>query len=146
MINLKLDQTVIPQAVADVMLTSAYPSAIGVSTGPYGTIFHLPDGINTANAQSIFDGYGQLTVNADKTTMTEGDADPVITVSSNDATLGWVVLDDDGQIYASGEDAPVSGTLTLNLVGPVEGVYRVFVYRNTGDYASGSVQITVNGA
>ena len=145
MIDLSL-VSVIPPQVADVMLRDAYPSAIGVSTGPYGTIFHLPDGSTTTTAQAILDGYGDLTVNADKTTMTEGDADPVITVDSGDASLGWLVLDETGDVYASGDDAPDGGTLTLNLVEPVAGVYRVFVFRKTGDYASGFVTITVNEA
>ena len=78
--------------------------------------------------------------------MTEGDADPVITVDSGDASLGWLVLDETGDVYASGDDAPDGGTLTLNLVEPVAGVYRVFVFRKTGDYASGFVTITVNEA
>lgn len=143
MINISTNTT-LPHVIADTILLALYLNKIGVSTGPYGTILHLPDGSDTANAQAILDNYGGLTVNADKTTMTEGDADPVITVTSNDASLGYVVLDEDSAVYASGDDSPVSGTLTLNLVSPVAGVYRVFVYRKTGNYASGFVTITVN--
>lgn len=119
---------------------------IGVSTGA-GTIVHLDDATTPADqtkVENILANYGGLTVNADKTTMTEGDAAPVITVSSADATLGYVVLLD-GNKYASGDVVPSAGTATLNLVSPVAGVYQIFVFRKTGDYSNGSVTITVNG-
>ena len=128
------------------ILRVANPSAVGVSTGGYGTIVHLPDAATIqqqSDAQSILTNFDSLTVNADKTTMNEGDADPVVTVSSADAELGYIVLMD-GEDYDSGDVSVVSGTATLNLISPVAGDYEIFMYRQTDDYASGSVNITVS--
>lgn len=135
-----------PGPVMDTMLRATVPTAIGVSTGSYGTILHLAGDSSPAYqtiANSLLDNYGGLTVNVDKTTMNEGDADPVITVSSGDAELGYLVLLD-GDEYDAGNVSVISGTATLNLVSPVAGAYQIFVYRKTGDYASGSVLIRVN--
>jgi len=135
-----------PGGVMDTILRTAIPTAIGVSTGPYGTILHLAENSSPADqtiANNLLDNFGGLIVSADKTTMTEGDADPIITVSSGDAELGYVVLLD-GDEYDTGDVSVIAGTATLNLVNPVAGAYQIFVFRKTGDYASGSVLIMVN--
>lgn len=135
-----------PTDLMDTILRTAVANAIGVSAGAYGTILHLPDNANTqqqADAQAILTHVGNLTVNADKTAMTEGDDDPIITVSSSDAELGYYVLVD-GEEYDSGMVAVVSGTATLNLVSPIAGVYQIYVYRTVNNFSSGSITVTVN--
>lgn len=135
-----------PIHLMDAILRTAIANAIGVSAGAYGTSLHLPDNASTqqqADAQSILTNFGNLTITADKTTMTEGDADPIITVSSGDAELGYRVLLD-GEEYDSGTVAVVSGTATLNLVSPIAGVYQIYVYRTVNNFSSGGITVTVN--
>lgn len=145
MINISRS-TAYPNPVMDTILRATVSTAIGLSTGPYGTILHLEadaSPTHQAIANNLLDNYGGLMVNVDKMTMNEGDADPVITISSSDAGLGYIVLLD-GDDYDTGDVAVIAGTATLNLVSPVAGAYQIFVYRKTGDYASGSVLIRVN--
>ena len=139
-------ETVYLADVVDVMLRDHVSTAGGVSTGPYGTILHLPDGASASDqnkAQKIFDNWDNLTITIDKTSMDVGDADPVITYDTADTDVGFVVLLD-GKIYASGSEAPVAGTVTLELDAPEAGDYDIYVYRRQGNFASGSVSITVN--
>ena len=134
----------------DAMARSAVAQTIGVSVGPNGSIIHLPDNSNVATqsiAQQILDNLDDLSVNIDKTIMNEGDADPVITCSdasiSGDSDVEYIVLLDDA-VYASGSATVTAGVATLNLLSPVEGFYEIVMYRTTGNYASGSVLLTVN--
>ncbi len=57
--------------------------------------------------------------------------------------MGYIVLLD-GEVYAQGSDLVTTGVLTLTLSEPVAGVYSVFVYRKSGNYASATLQIVVN--
>ena len=113
-----------PAAIIDSILRAAANNVAGVSSGPYGTILHLTDSATAqeqSDAAAIFTNWDGLTVNADKTTMGEGDADPVITVSSGigeTEELGYIVLLD-GEDYDSGDVTAVDSTATLNLVGPL---------------------------
>ena len=121
----------------------------GISIGGGRSRIHLvnasPSNQDTANA--ILNNFGELIVSADKTTMNEGDADPIITCSdpaiSGDSDLGYLVMLD-GVEYDAGTDTVIGGSVSLTLVSPVAGVYEIFLYRHTGTYASGSVTITVN--
>lgn len=120
----------------------------GVTVGDNSRIHLINDTVNNqAKAQAIFDGSGDLVVSADKTMMTEGDSDPVVTCADSaiagDVEVGYVALFD-GQPYADGQTAVSGGVATLNLIAPVAGIYDIYLYRLTGNYASGSVQITVN--
>lgn len=136
--------------VIDIAIRALVPTANGVSTGPYGTLIHLPDGTSNENqdkASNLLNNVDNLTVTASVSTMTEGDADPIVTCNdpsiASDPSIGYIVLLD-GTIYASGSDTVSSGTAQLTLSAPVAGVYDIFLYRLTGNYASGSVRITVN--
>ena len=64
-----------------------------------------------AKAQDILLNYDELTVTASTTTMTEGDADPVVTCNDadilTDVTVGYIVLLD-GVVYATGTDTVVT--------------------------------------
>jgi len=134
----------------DTALKGAINSAIGVSTGGYGTILHLPDDasvVQRERAQALFDNAGGLNLVASATVLNEGDADPTIScndaVLSADSNVGYVVVLD-GESYSSGTDTVTAGAVSLTLVDPVAGVYDVYIYRLSGTYAWGSVQITVN--
>jgi len=149
--TINISDTIVRNLLAtDAQLRAVIAGAVGVSTGPYGTILHLPDGVTAqqqSDAHSILSNYDSLTVNADKTTMTEGDVDPVVSCSdaviANDADVSYIVLLD-GVVYASGSTTVTAGVATLNLVSPVDGIYEIFIYRTTDNCASGSVTITVS--
>lgn len=120
----------------------------GVTIGDNSRIHLINDTANNqAKAQAIFAGLGDLIVSADKTTMTEGDSDPVVTCADSkiagDVEVGYVALLD-GQPYADGQTTVSGSVATLNLIAPVAGIYDIYLYRLTGTYVSGSVQITVN--
>ena len=141
---------VIKESTVNIYLLDTVARAIlgdnisGVSAGPRAVIHLLNDSpSNQVIANTILNQYGSLSVVADKTAMIEGDDDPVITVASTDAELGYFVLLDDEE-YDSGDVTVITGVATLNLVDPVAGIYQIFVYRKTGDFASGSIQIIVS--
>ncbi len=135
--------------VLDATARAALPSSVsGVSVNSVSIIHLLDDSqANQYTANAVLDAYGTLTVTADKTTLTEGGADPVITCNdaliAGDAEVGYVVLLD-GEVYATGTDTVTSGVSELTLASPVAGKYEVFVYRISGNYASGSVNIIVS--
>ena len=140
--------TLYPIGVIDNMLKTHVPSAVGVSVGPSGTKLHLPDDASASDqnkAQKIIDNWGNLTLTASTTSMTVGDADPTITEDTNDTDLNYVVLLD-GELYGSGVETAVAGTVTLELDSPEAGTYDIYVYRTAGNFASGSVTITVSEA
>jgi hypothetical protein len=142
------DATNYPIDVVNNMLTTIVPDSLGVSTGPYGTRLHLPDDASTSEqnkAQKIFDNWGNLNLTASTTSMTVGDADPTVTYDTSDDDLNYVVLLD-GEVYGSGAEAPVTGTVTLELDAPEAGTYDIYVFRTVGNFASGSVTITVSEA
>ena len=143
-------ETILNSDVIDTIARQALGMATsGISTSGRGTRIHLTNDAqeNSDKAQAIFDMFGALLISADKTTMNEGDVDPVITCAdaniSLDANVGYVVLLD-GQLYAKGTDVVVAGVVTLGLVAPIAGVYDIFIYRTSGNYASGFIRITVN--
>jgi len=120
----------------------------GVSTSG-GSIIHLIDEsqANQDIAQAILDNYNTLTVTADKTTMVEGDADPVISCNDAaivaDASVFFVTLLDN-VVYAEGTDTVTAGLAQLSLTSPVAGIYEIFMYRDNDTFASGFITITVN--
>lgn len=135
--------------VLDTMVRVIVPGAIGVSTGPYGTRVHLPVGTSQATQDKISAllENDQLVVSANKIVMDEGDSDPVIScedaVIASDTELGYVALLD-GQMYGTGTTTVGAGVAQEILETPLQGVYEIVFFRKTGNYASGSVTITVN--
>ena len=121
----------------------------GVSAGGGVSRIHLVDDspINQRRCDDILSNFDALLISANKTRMTEGEADPVISCRDDairdDIEMGYMVLLD-GEVYAQGSDLVTSGVLTLTLSEPVAGVYSVFVYRKSGNYASATLQIVVN--
>ena len=123
---------------------------IGVSTEPNKSTVHLDDVASFGDQtkiQNVLDNFGNLAVIAVNALINEGGADPVVTCNdalvAGDSDIGYVVLLD-GAKYASGTDAVSAGSASLTLLSPVDGEYEIFIYRTTGNYASGSVTITVN--
>lgn len=134
----------------DAVAREALGSGIsGISTDALSARIHLLDESsgNQNIANMVLDNYGDLSLSADVITLTEGDADPIVTCADvrllTDVEVGYIVLLD-GEMYAKGTANVLAGEATLNLVSPVAGIFEVFVYRMMGDYASGSVQITVS--
>lgn len=135
--------------VARAILGSSTP---GVSTRGNTAVILLHDsasGGDQVNANRILENWGTLVVSADKVTMAEGDADPVVSCAdgaiASDGSVGYVVLQD-GEVYDSGTDTLVGGESELTLSSPPAGVYDVSIYRLAGTYASGHVRITVSEA
>ena len=146
MINIE-QKTRLNSLVFDRIIRVGIPAVLGVSTGGYGTIVHLPDDtVDQGLTTDIMDAFDTLVVTADKTAMAEGDADPVVSCNdvliASDSDVGYIVLLD-GVEYASGTDAVSAGVADLTLASPVAGVYEIFIYRRLGNYASGSITITV---
>lgn len=141
--------SVLPIDIVDTVARNALASAMsGVSVSDTTRVHLLDDSqANQDIANAILSNYDGLEITANKTTMTEGDADPIITCAdasiSSDAEIGYVVLLD-GEVYAEGTTTVTAGEATLNLVSPVDGGYQIFMYRIIGNYASGSVTITVS--
>jgi len=120
----------------------------GVSVGSNTRIHLLDDSpVNQDTANAVLDNFGNLTVNADKITMIEGDADPVITCSdpniATDTNVNYLVLLD-GDNFAEGTAPIIVGEVTLNLISPVAGIYDIYIYRTVGSYACGSITIMVS--
>jgi hypothetical protein len=142
--------TIVNAQVIDKVAKVAVPTCTGVSTGPYGTRVHLPDGTSQANqdkVQDAIDNWNSLVVTASVSSMDEGDSDPVVTCAdasiSADAEVGYLILFD-GVEYADGLDTVTAGESELTLISPEAGVYDIYVWRTVGNFASGHVQITVN--
>lgn len=141
--------TNLPISIVDTIARDALGVAVsGISVADNTRIHLLIDSqVNQDMANDVLSNFGALSGNTDKTSMTEGDADPVVSCSdvliASDTQIGYVVLWD-GIEYASGTDAVVAGSVNLTLLSPIAGIYEIFIYRQTGNYASGSVTITVS--
>lgn len=148
MINITSD-TERPFAVIQDMISTHVPTVIGISTESgtnYKMTIHLPDDASASHqnrANKIFDNWGNLNLTASTTTMAVGDTNPTITYDTGDSELNYVILLD-GNVYASGTETVIAGTLTLELDSPEAGTYEIYVYRLSGNFASGFVSIIVS--
>jgi len=140
----------LPIAIIDKIARDALDNVTsGVSASRDVTRIHLTDNNHShqTTAQAILENYDSLTISADKITLSEGDADPVITCSdttiAGDSEMAYVVLLD-GVLYADGTTAILAGSASLTLVSPLAGVYEIVLYRTADTYASGTIAITVN--
>ena len=147
-----VSQSALPVSFLDLAARQALGEGTsGVSAGGGASRIHLLDAspANQKRASDVMNHFGALRVRADKTVMTEGEADPVISCHdaaiAGDTELGYLALLDNG-IYAQGRDRVLSGRLSLTLGSPVAGVYAIYLYRRRGNYASGHARITVNEA
>ena len=132
----------------DNVVKAALPGAIGLSTGWYGAIAHLPDDAPAADRQlaaDVLNAYDTMTVNADKATI-QADGTDTATITCDDAAIAgdadfsytvWL----DGEEYDSGTDVISGGVAMLTLATNVAGTYEIEIRRNVGDFASGYVQV-----
>ncbi|MDE2857160.1 MAG: hypothetical protein OXN94_04840 [Chloroflexota bacterium] len=123
----------------------------GISVGGGFSRIHLLNdtAANQRRASDILNHFNTLQLLETRTSMREGEADPVIRCRdqaiANDEDIGYLLMFD-GEVYAEGSDSVISGELSLTLSRPAAGSYSVFVYRLRGNYASASVQIVVKAA
>ena len=144
-----LVNVILPIFAIDAIAREALGNDIsGVSVGSTTRIHLLSDSPSNQNvASALLNNFGNLSVNADKTVMNEGDADPVIICNdadiATDTEVSYLVLLD-GEGFAEGIAPVTLGEVTLNLVAPLAGIYDIYIYRKRGNYASGSITIIVN--
>lgn len=123
----------------------------GISVGGGLSRIHLLNysAANQRRASDILNHFNTLQLLETRTSMREGEADPVIRCRdqaiANDNEVGYLVLLD-GEVFAQGLENVVSGVLSLTLSRPAAGSYRVFAYRLRGNHASACVQIVVQEA
>lgn len=132
--------------VVDQMARDVINGVAGVSTNSLGTTIHLTEPTTSnreGKANKILDNWGDLTVTADKTTMSVGDVAPIITVNSATTDVGYAVLLD-GTLYSSGTTPVIAGVATLILTSPEAGTYDIYIYRRSGSLMSGMVTIVVS--
>lgn len=121
----------------------------GVSTGADSRIHLLSKNLlEQQRASDVLNGIGTLRLRASPTSLTAGKADPVITCRDEriggDARLGYLVLREDEE-RARGTQAIAKGECSLTLTKPIAAPYTIFFYRLRGDYASGALDIRVDG-
>ncbi len=122
----------------------------GVSSGADSRIHLL-----TANppdqrrASDVLNHFGRLQLEASTLSLSQGDADPVITCADEqiaaDDQLGYLTLRD-GEESERGRQAITEGAASISLRQPAPGDYTVLVYRLTGNFASGILRIRVDPA
>lgn len=144
MINVQTTRQTIYPGRLDNTIKTALPSAIGISTGWYGVVAHLPDGASQSDEQlalSVLKAHDTLNVVTDKATI-QADGSDTATITCDDPALAgdadfaytvWL----DGEVYDNGTDTPSGGVATLTLATNIAGIYEIEIRRNTGDYASG---------
>lgn len=144
MVNI-LNSTRYNSELIDRLAKTAFGNSAGVSTGPYGTIIHVPDGGNPETANELFAGIGALAVTTDKSTLADDGVDTAtITCNaaaiSGDAQVGYVVTHN-GDPYSAGDAAVTAGVVELTLATALAGRYDVWLFRKQATYQSGSVVI-----
>ena len=122
----------------------------GVSTGADSRIHLLANNLpEQQRASDVLNRFGTLRLRSSATSLTAGAADPVIRCRderiAGDAQLGYLVLRG-GEQFMRGMLDVVNGECSLTLAQPSAAPYTVFLYRLRGDYASGVVEIRVDGA
>ena len=93
--------------------------------------------------------FGRLQLEASTLSLSQGDADPVITCADEqiaaDDQLGYLTLRD-GEESERGRQAISEGAASISLRQPAPGDYTVLVYRLAGNFASGILRIRVDPA
>ena len=132
----------------DTIVKAVISPDAAVSTGPNGTILHVPTGDQVQAANEIFAGVGALTVATNKSTLTANGSDTATidcnTASiSGDASVGYVVTVN-GEGYSSGTTPVSAGAVQLTLNTVVAGRYDITLFRLNPTYQSGSVVIVAS--
>ncbi len=137
-------------AMLDAVARAALGQATcGVSVGGGRSRIHLlnhnlPE---QQRASDVLNHFGSLSLTADVTRMSAGDADPVVRCAderiAGDSQLGYLVLRDDAVITQGKLDVN-EGRASLTLSAPEVGVHDVFLNQLAGQFASGALRITVD--
>lgn len=128
-----------PPDVLAKAVSLAYVGA-ACSTGPYGAILHIP-GSDDTKANAIFQNWDSLDVESDKGVVVANDIDEAtISLSIGDSQVSWMVLRN-GDLVGSGTEAVVGGIVELEFSVGIAGTYQVWILRETGDFATGHVEI-----
>ncbi len=149
MIDITKDQRLKIATVNAVMKHLYGADCFGASVGRNQTRVHLQDDIDTSLAENYFNNVDKLNVTVDKHTI-DGDNVDTATVTINDALISgdavlfYTVVDANGVLLASDTVDVTAGSATLEFATNLANVYTISVSRVDGNYASGSVTITVN--
>lgn len=118
----------------------------GVSVNSSGSVIHFTAESSTlANqATALFGNMDTLTLTANKTQIQNDDVDTAtITHNTADASVNWYWIAPDGALIGQGTENSVSGVVTLEMSTTLEGLHTIYIARNQGTYATGSIQIEV---
>ncbi len=123
----------------------------GVSVGGSQSRIHLRSHNLTEQqrASDVLNHFGSLPLTVSASRLTAADAAPIINcradLISRDRALAWLRLQD-GVLGARGQIDVVDGQVNLTLRDLPAGIHDVFLYRLTGNYASGVGRIKVDPA
>lgn len=146
-----VSQNVFDARLLDAVARAALGNAIcGVSTGSDSRIHLLAKNLpEQQRASDVLNRFGSLRLAASAAAMKAGAADPVITCRddriASDAQLGYLALRAGEELMRGTLDV-ANGECSLTLAQPSAALYTIFLYRLRGDYASGAVDIRVDGA
>ncbi len=139
-------------AMLDAVARAALGAATcGVSVGGGRSRIHLmnhnmPD---QQRASDVLNQIGALPLRSTTSRLTIGDVDPVIScraeLIAGDSALAYLVLRGD-EVIKRGQVDVVDSGLAWTLSDLTAGIHDVFLYRLTGNYASGVVRIQVDPA
>ena len=145
-----IGQSNLNSAMLDAIARAALGKATcGVSVGGGVSRIHLMNHNlpEQQRASDVLNHFGSLALTADMTSMSAGDADPVVRCADEriaaDSQLAYLVLRDDETI-AQGKLAIIGGQASLTLSALEVGVHDVFLYQLGGQFASGSLRILVD--
>ena len=148
---------VISQASLNITMLDAVARAAlgaatcGVSAGGDRSRIHLlnynrPE---QQRASDVLNHFGTLQLSATVSRLTAGDTDPVISIRADmiagDSALAYLLLRDD-VVINRGQVEVVDGEIALRLSDLTAGIHDVFLYRLTGNFASGTARIQVDPA
>ena len=148
---------IICQADLNIVMLDAVARAVlggatcGVSAGSGGSRIHLisQNEADQQRASDILNEFGALPLNTSTNRLTAGDGDPVISCGaeliSQDRALAYLTLRN-GEVVDQGQAALADGAVALTLSNLMAGLHDVFLYRLTGNYASGALRIRVDQA
>lgn len=120
--------------------------ALGVSTRPGYVSAILDSSASLDLALMVLNAHDQLVVLTNKASIT-ADGSDTATITCNDAAIGADASVDytvwlDGVLYSEGSDTVATGSVVLTLKTNIPGRYLIEVRRQSGNYASGYVEVT----
>ncbi len=148
---------IISQASLNVTMLDAVARAAlgaatcGVSVGGHQSRIHLlyynmPE---QQRASDVLNHFGALPLSATPSRLTAGDTDPVVSsradMIAGDSALAYLLMRDDA-VIERGQVEVIDGGIALSLSDLRAGIHDVFLYRLTGNFASGAARIEVDTA